>query len=100
MLDPALGRFDHIVAMDSLIHYRPEDTVRAVAGLAARSYGSLLFTFAPRTPALALMHAVGRLFPRGDRAPSIEPVAKRRCAACWRRTRISAPGRSPARSGS
>jgi magnesium-protoporphyrin O-methyltransferase len=77
MLDPALGRFDHIVAMDSLIHYRPEDTVRAVAGLAARSYGSLLFTFAPRTPALALMHAVGRLFPRGDRAPSIEPVAEK-----------------------
>ncbi len=21
MLDPALGRFDHVVAMDSLIHY-------------------------------------------------------------------------------
>ena len=40
----------------------------------------MLFTFAPRTPALAAMHAVGRLFPRGDRAPAIEPVAER-CAA-------------------
>ena len=34
----------------------------------------MLFTFAPRTPALAVMHAVGRLFPRSDRAPAIEPV--------------------------
>jgi len=75
MLDPALGRFDHVVAMDSLIHYRAGDAVRVVAGLAARADASLLFTFAPRTPALGLMHAVGRLFPRGDRAPAIEPIA-------------------------
>jgi len=74
MLDPALGRFDHVVAMDSLIHYRARDVVQTLAGLAARAQASLLFTFAPRTPALALMHAVGRLFPRGDRAPAIEPV--------------------------
>ena len=38
----------------------------------------MLFTFAPRTPALAAMHAVGRLFPRGDRAPAVEPVAEAR----------------------
>lgn len=74
MLDPGLGRFDHIVAMDSLIHYRASDAVRALAGLAARSDASLLFTFAPRTPLLAAMHAVGRLFPRGNRAPAIEPI--------------------------
>jgi magnesium-protoporphyrin O-methyltransferase len=77
MLDPALGAFDHVVAMDSLIHYRADDAARAVAGLAARARGSVLFTFAPRTPALAAMHAVGRLFPRGDRAPAIEPVGER-----------------------
>ena len=35
-------------------------------------------TFAPKTPALAVMHAVGRLFPRGDRAPAIEPVAEQK----------------------
>ena len=74
MTDPALGRFDHVVAMDSLIHYVPGDAVRAVAGLAARAERSVAFTFAPRTPALAMMHAVGRLFPRSDRAPAIEPV--------------------------
>ena len=74
MLDPDLGRFDHVVAMDSLIHYHADDTVAALAGLAGRTDGSLLFTFAPRTSALAAKHAVGRLFPRGDRAPAIEPV--------------------------
>jgi magnesium-protoporphyrin O-methyltransferase len=76
MLNPELGRFDHVVAMDSLIHYRAGDAVAAIAGLAARTRKSLLFTFAPRTPSLAVMHAVGRLFPRGNRAPSIEPVAE------------------------
>jgi magnesium-protoporphyrin O-methyltransferase len=77
MLDPALGHFDHIVCMDSLIHYRAPDVVRAVAGLAARAETSVLFTFAPRTPMLSVMHAVGRLFPRSDRAPAIEPVGAR-----------------------
>jgi magnesium-protoporphyrin O-methyltransferase len=78
MLDPKLGGFDFVVAMDSLIHYRPADTCRIVAGLAARTSEALLVTFAPRTPALALMHAVGRLFPRGDRAPAIEPVREQK----------------------
>jgi len=77
MFDVALGRFDHVVAMDSLIHYRASDVVPVLAGFAARAGSSLLFTFAPRTPLLALMHAAGRLFPRGDRAPAIEPVAER-----------------------
>lgn len=74
MLDPALGRFDHVVGMDSLIHYRTGDVVRVVGGLAERTQVSLAFTFAPRTPLLAAMHTVGRLFPRGNRAPAIEPV--------------------------
>jgi magnesium-protoporphyrin O-methyltransferase len=78
MLDPKLGRFDFVVAMDSLIHYRPADTCRIMAGLAARTGTALLVTFAPKTPALAVMHAVGRLFPRGDRAPAIEPVAEQK----------------------
>jgi hypothetical protein len=32
MLDPYLGTFDHVVAMDSLIHYRAPDAVRALSG--------------------------------------------------------------------
>jgi magnesium-protoporphyrin O-methyltransferase len=51
--------------------------VRVLAGLAERTSRSMLFTFAPRTPALTAMHAVGRLFPRKDRAPAIEPIAER-----------------------
>lgn len=78
LLDPSLGRFDHVVAMDSLIHYPAADIVDVVADLAARTRESLLFTFAPRTPALATMHALGRLFPRGERAPAIEPVSERK----------------------
>jgi len=76
MLDPYLGTFDHVVAMDSLIHDRAPDAVRALAGLAARTRASILFTFAPRTPLLTAMHTVGRIFPRGDRAPAIEPVGE------------------------
>lgn len=85
MLDPAHGHFDYAVAMDSLIHYGADDIVRALAGLAARIDKSILFTFAPRTAALSLMHAVGRVFPRSDRAPAIAPVSedalRRRIAA-------------------
>ena len=78
MLDPSLGRFDHVMAMDSLIHYRAPDIIRVLSGLVLRTERSVVFTFAPRTPALAAMHAVGRLFPRSDRAPAIEPVAPMR----------------------
>ena len=77
MLDPKLGRFDYVVAMDSLIHYRAGDICRIMAGFAARTSQAMLVTFAPKTPALTVMHAVGRLFPRGDRAPAIEPVGER-----------------------
>ena len=76
--DPDLGRFDHVVAMDSLIHYRVQDTVRVIDQLAKRTERSIVFTFAPRTPALAAMHAVGRLFPRGNRAPAVTPVSETR----------------------
>ncbi|MCA3239533.1 MAG: magnesium protoporphyrin IX methyltransferase [Curvibacter sp.] len=75
MLSPDLGPFDHVVCMDSLIHYDCEQIADALAGLASRVRRSMVFTFAPRTPLLALMHGVGRLFPRSDRSPSLSPVA-------------------------
>jgi magnesium-protoporphyrin O-methyltransferase len=77
MSDAALGTFDHVVAMDSLIHYNAADAVRVLEAWSQRSRSSMLFTFAPSSPLLRAMHAVGRLFPRGDRAPAIEPVAER-----------------------
>jgi len=77
MLGAGLGRFDHVVAMDSLIHYRAFDIVEVLRGLSERTEQSMLFTFAPSTKALRAMHAVGKLFPRSDRAPAIEPVPER-----------------------
>jgi magnesium-protoporphyrin O-methyltransferase len=76
MLAEDLGSFDHVAAMDSLIHYPTREIVAVLGQLARRTRGSIVFTFAPRTPALFLMHAVGRLFPRSDRAPAIEPVVE------------------------
>jgi magnesium-protoporphyrin O-methyltransferase len=75
MLDPALGRFDHVVAMDSLIHYNARDIVAVLSAFTSRAERSVMFTFAPRTASLTVMHAVGRAFPRSDRAPSILPVS-------------------------
>jgi magnesium-protoporphyrin O-methyltransferase len=72
-----LGEFDHVVAMDSLIHYPLSDVLQVLAGFAARTRHSIVFTFAPRTPALMLMWATGRFFPRKDRAPAIEPITER-----------------------
>ena len=77
MLDTALGTFDHVVAMDSLIHYKAFDIVNVLSGIAERTRGSMVFTFAPSTKPLLVMHAVGTLFPHGDRAPAIEPVRER-----------------------
>ena len=76
MLDPQLGKFDHVVAMDSVIHYETKDAVAALSRLAERCSSSIAFTFAPRTPMLAAMIAVGRLLPRKNRAPWLEPMAR------------------------
>ncbi|MBO0663316.1 magnesium protoporphyrin IX methyltransferase [Jiella sp. MQZ9-1] len=75
MLAADHGRFDHVVLMDSLIHYEPADAAAALASLSARCDRSIVFTVVPKTALLAGMHRIGRLFPRGDRAPAIVPVA-------------------------
>lgn len=77
MLDAALGQFEHVVGMDSLIHYQAEDAVRAVSALAERTTKSIAFTFAPGNPMLVTMRLVGRLFPQRDRAPWIVPIYER-----------------------
>lgn len=96
MLDPQLGQFDHVVAMDSVIHYETKDAVAALSRLAERCSTSIAFTFAPRTPMLATMIAVGRLLPRKNRAPWLEPMAREKLLrlmsqdtnlAAWQHTR-------------
>lgn len=74
MMSPDLGDFDHVVAMDSLIHYRTDDIVDVLGALSARTRGSVIFTVTPRTPALMLMLTMGKVFPRADRAPAIAPA--------------------------
>lgn len=81
MLHAPHGRFDHIVAMDSIIHYDAPDAVRVLGGLFARCNETVLFTFAPRTPLLAAMHTVGRMFPKTDRSPALEPLAEQNLRA-------------------
>lgn len=77
MLDPALGRFDHVVAMDSLIYYDQPDLARALDRLAAAA-PQVVFTVAPRTPLLMAFWGLGRAFPRADRSPTMVPHAPRR----------------------
>lgn len=78
MLDTDLGRFDHVVAMDSLIYYHEQDIRAALLGLGARVSGSIVFTVAPRTPVLMGMWYAGKLFPRSDRSPTMVPHAPAR----------------------
>lgn len=88
MLDESFGRFDHVAAMDSLIHYRAEHIAAALRRLAPRTRGSIVFTAAPSTPLLRMMHFSGKLFPQADRAPAIAPVSK---AALRRALKRDAP---------
>ncbi|WP_291214941.1 magnesium protoporphyrin IX methyltransferase [Hydrogenophaga sp.] len=81
MLDDALGQFDHVVAMDSVIHYDTPDIANAIQRLAARTRGSVLFTIAPSSPLLSVAHALGRFFPSNDRSPALTPVSQARLRA-------------------
>lgn len=81
MLDDALGQFDHVVAMDSVIHYDTPDIAHAIQRLAGRTRGSVLFTIAPSSPLLSVAHTVGRLFPSSDRSPALTPVSQARLRA-------------------
>lgn len=100
MLAVELGEFDHLIAMDSLIHYCHDDVVAALTGAACRVRGSILFTCVPLSPLLAAKRSVGRLFPRADRAPDVQPCRlaalsrdiERRLGAGWQvreRQRVS-----------
>jgi magnesium-protoporphyrin O-methyltransferase len=77
MLDATLGRFDVLMAMDSLIHYAPEQAMAAISSFAPRVRRSMIITFVPRTPLLMLMMGIGRLFPRSDRSPGVVPMSER-----------------------
>ncbi|MEM6372503.1 MAG: magnesium protoporphyrin IX methyltransferase [Pseudomonadota bacterium] len=75
MLDRSLGQFDAVIAMDSLIYYTAEDIGSALSNLEKRTSGPVVFTVAPRTPALMAMWYAGKAFPRADRSPVMIPHA-------------------------
>jgi magnesium-protoporphyrin O-methyltransferase len=80
MLNPKLGSFDHIVAMDSMIYYSGDDIANILHELAPRLRNNMIFTVAPRTPLLMLMWRAGKLFPRSDRSPTMVPHSPARLA--------------------
>jgi len=87
MLSQDLGRFDHVICMDSVIHYKPGDVIDALSELAQRTEASILFSFAPANPLLSLLIGVGRLFPRNDRAPFIELICEKKLRALIKHAR-------------
>ena len=72
-----LGIFDHVIAMDSLIHYDEDDVVGVLKAWSQRA-NEIVFTFAPGTALLRTMHFVGKAFPRGDCSPAIKPISQTR----------------------
>lgn len=84
MLSHGTRRFDHAVAMDSLIYYAADDIGAALNRLESRVSGTIVFTVAPRTPLLMAMWYAGRLFPRSDRSPTMIPHALEPLAAACR----------------
>jgi magnesium-protoporphyrin O-methyltransferase len=75
MTSAAHGRFDYVMAMDSLIYYSVTDIADIMARLSPRVGRAIVFTVAPRTPLLMTMFNVGKLFPRADRSPTMIPHA-------------------------
>jgi magnesium-protoporphyrin O-methyltransferase len=82
------GRFDAVIAMDSLIYYRAPDLAAALGTLTGRTDGPVVFTIAPKTPLLSLMWNFGKLFPRSDRSPQMVPHAPERLAREHGHTRV------------
>ena len=85
MLSPMLGVVDYVVAMDSLIYYAADDIAAALDRLAPRTRGAIVFTVAPRTPALMAMWYAGKVFPSADRSPVMRPHTPRGIARALRR---------------
>jgi magnesium-protoporphyrin O-methyltransferase len=97
MLDPDLGQFDQVIAMDSLIYYTADDIASALKTLESRVSDNVVFTVAPRTKLLMGMWYAGKLFPRSDRSPTMIPHAleplKRACRDAGINRQVQSVGR-------
>ena len=73
MNNTALGSFDYVLAMDSLIYYSQRDLTQVLDNLLRRTSQDVIFTIAPKTPLLMMMWYAGKLAPRGDKSPTMVP---------------------------
>ncbi len=78
MNEPSFGYFDYVIAMDSLIHYSTEDMVSSLSKFSTRVNCSIIFTVVPKTPILSLKLRLGKIFPKSDRSPVVEPVSEKK----------------------
>jgi magnesium-protoporphyrin O-methyltransferase len=76
----ALGSFDYVMAMDSLIYYATPDIAAVLKKLAHRTSAAVVFTVAPKTPFLMTFFTLGKAFPRADRSPVMIPQSYARLA--------------------
>lgn len=71
-------KFDLIICLDVLIYYPESELERIIEKLTALQDSSashrIIFTYAPASPPLRLMHWLGRKFPRKQRATSLEII--------------------------
>ena len=74
MKEQSFGNFDYIIAMDSLIHYSPEDTLASIVEFSKRANNSVIFTVIPSTFVLKTKLRLGKCFPRSERSPEIVPI--------------------------
>ncbi len=68
------GDFDHVILMDSLIHYPEADAKAILSNLLKRTRKGILFTMVPTNAFLKLKLLFGRLFPQSDRSPVLAPL--------------------------
>mgnify|MGYP006059661899 FL=1 len=73
MVNPNLGNFDYVIAMDSLIYYSKTDLMSLLVELSSRTSHSIFFTLAPKTMLLMIMWYLGKIAPKGDRSPVMVP---------------------------
>ncbi len=77
MLNFGEDDFDHVVLIDSIIHYDADEVIGILKQLGKRCKSSMIFTFAPHNKLLGTMISIGKFFPKSDRAPSIVPMRER-----------------------
>ncbi len=74
MTDEKFGKFDYIVAMDSLIHYGKKDTALMLSKLIKITKNKIFFTITPYNILFSFLLNVGKIFPKKDRSPDISPM--------------------------